>query len=549
VVGTLGLRPVIYNLRPKACNLLQNNEVVMDANRVLIFDTTLRDGEQSPGASLSVADKLAIAHQLARLRVDVIEAGFPVSSNVQFEATQLIAHEVEGPSIAALARCVDLDIDRAGEALKGAQKPRIHTFVATSKIHLEKKFRKSEEEVLEMAIAGVKRARKWCDDVEFSPEDSARTGKEFLFRVVEAAIKAGATVINIPDTVGYASPEEFGSLICELRNTVPNIDKAILSVHCHNDLGLAVANTLSAIKNGAQQAEVTINGVGERAGNAALEEVVMALKTRHNFYGKFTNVDTREIARTSRMVSNLMGMPVQPNKAVVGANAFAHESGIHQDAVIKDAKTYEIMNPHDIGLDSNKIVLGRHSGRHGLKQRLHEMSYDLSQEELNHVYERFLEIADKKKEVFDEDLMALVSDEALAIKEAYQLDYFHILSGNRAIPTATVGLRHGEEVLQEAAVGDGPVDAAYKAIDKIVNLSVELTDYSLHGVTGGKNALGEVVVRIAQNGKKFMGRGASTDVIEASIRAYINAINRMLVINEKAELEKAQVEDSIENKL
>lgn len=506
----------------------------MDANRILIFDTTLRDGEQSPGASLSVADKLAIAHQLARLRVDVIEAGFPVSSEVQFEATRLIAHEVEGPAVAALARCVEMDIDRAGEALKGAPRPRIHTFIATSKIHLEKKFRKSEEEVLEMAIAGIHRARKWCDEVEFSPEDSARTGKEFLFRIVEAAIKAGAGVINIPDTVGYASPEEFGGLICEIRNTVPNIDKAILSVHCHNDMGLAVANTLAAIRQGAQQAEVTINGIGERAGNAALEEVVMALKTRHNYYGKYTEVDTREIIRTSRLVSSLTAIPVQPNKAIVGANAFAHESGIHQDAVIKDASTYEIMNPNEIGLESNKIVLGRHSGRHGLKQRLAELGYSLSQEEITHLYERFLEIADKKKEVFDEDLVALIGDETLAVEEAFKLEYFHILSGNKAIPTATVGLRLGEQVLQEAAVGDGPVDAAYKAIDKIVNLPVELTEYALHGVTGGKNAMGEVVVRIVHDGNKYLGRGASTDVIEASIRAYINALNRMQLINEKS---------------
>jgi len=504
----------------------------MDSDRIIIFDTTLRDGEQSPGASLDVQDKVAIAHQLARLNVDVIEAGFPVSSKAQFEATYQIAHEVEGPTIAALARCVDIDIDSAGKALEGAPKPRIHTFVATSKIHLDKKFRKSEDEVLEMALAGVKRAKQYCDDIEFSPEDSARTGKEFLFRIIEAVIDAGATTINIPDTVGYSNPEEFGALIREIRERVPNMDKAILSVHCHNDLGLAVANTLAALRNGAQQVEVTINGVGERAGNASLEEVVMALKTRSKFYNKTTNINTREIIHTSRMVSNLMGIPVQPNKAIVGANAFAHESGIHQDAVIKDASTYEIMKPDEIGLDSNRIVLGRHSGRHGLKQRLTELGYHLSKEELNHIYERFLEISDKKKEVFDEDLVALVGAEVVEGEEVYQLEYFHILSGNKTVPTATIGLKHRDQVLQDAAVGDGPVDAAYKAVDKIVGLKVKLSDYSLRGVTGGKNAMGEVVVHVSQNGQKVLGRGASTDVIEASIRAYVNAINRILLKQE-----------------
>ena len=344
----------------------------MDNNRVLVFDTTLRDGEQLPGASLSVNDKVAIAHQLARLNVDVMEAGFPVSSEAQFEAVKRISQEVDGPTITGLARCVDLDIDRAGEALKNAKKPRIHTFVATSKIHLEKKFRKTEDEILEMALKGIKRAKQYCDDVEFSPEDSARTGKDFLFKIVKAAIEAGATTINIPDTVGYSNPEEFGALIREIIEKVDNIHKAILSVHCHNDLGLAVANTLSAVRQGAQQVEVTINGVGERAGNASLEEVVMALKTRQAFYKKQTAINSKEIIPTSRMVSRMMGIPVQPNKAIVGANAFAHESGIHQDAVIKDASTYEIMTPTEIGLESNKIVLGRHSGRHGLKQRLQD---------------------------------------------------------------------------------------------------------------------------------------------------------------------------------
>ncbi len=500
----------------------------MESNRIIVFDTTLRDGEQSPGASLGVAEKLAIAHQLARLKVDAIEAGFPISSQAQFEGVQQIAENVRGPKIVALSRCIDKDIDAAGAALARAERRCIHTFVATSKIHLEKKFRKSEEEVLAMAVAGVQRARRFCDDVEFSPEDSARTGREFLFRVVEAAIKAGATVINIPDTVGYATPDHFGELIKEIRNRVPNIDKAILSVHCHNDLGLAVANTLSAVRNGAQQVEVTINGVGERAGNASLEEVVMALKIRQDLYAKQTGIETKEIMRTSRMVSSMMGIPVQPNKAIVGANAFAHESGIHQDAVIKDAGTYEIMTPTEVGLDSNRIVLGRHSGRHGLQNRLAELGYVLNAVELDHVYERFLEIADRKKEVYDEDLIALVSGEAMDVTEFYQLDYFHILSGNSLIPTATVALRKGETTVKEASVGDGPVDAAYQAIDKIVRTPATLMDYSLRAVTGGQDAVGNVVVRLKHNDEIYLGRGVSTDVIEASIRAYLHALNRIL---------------------
>lgn len=500
----------------------------MDKNRLFVFDTTLRDGEQSPGASLDMHEKITIAHQLAKLGVDVIEAGFPVSSQVQFDAVRKISQQVPGPAVAALARCIDIDIEKAAQALDKAKKPRIHTFVATSKIHLDKKFKKSEDEILDMATKGVKKAKQYVDDVEFSPEDSARTGKDFLFRIVRAAIEAGATVINIPDTVGYANPEEFGRLIKELRNQVNNIDDAILSVHCHNDLGLAVANTLAAVYNGAQQVEVTVNGVGERAGNAALEEVVMGLLTRQSLYDKTLHINTREIINTSRMVSHLMAIPVQPNKAIVGSNAFAHESGIHQDAVIKDASTYEIMSPADIGLDSNKIVLGRHSGRHGLKERLADLGFTLSKQELDNVYERFLEIADKKKEVFEADLLALVSDETENDETTYQLEYFHILSGNQTAPTAAVKLRHRNKILQEAAVGDGPIDAAYKAIDKITRLKARLAEYNLRGVTSGKDALGEVMVRLEKNGNKIPGRGASTDVIEASIRAYLSAVNRML---------------------
>jgi len=496
--------------------------------QILIFDTTLRDGEQSPGASLTVSEKLTIAEQLARLRVDAIEAGFPVSSQAQFDGVRLIAGQVKGPAIVALARCIDADIDAAWEALKGAERPRIHVFVATSRIHMEKKFRKSEEEILAMAVAGVRRAKSCCSEVEFSPEDSSRTGVDFLLRIVEAAIDAGATSINIPDTVGFAMPEQFGALIRTVHEKVPNMARAVLSVHCHNDLGMAVANTLAAIRNGAGQVEVTVNGVGERAGNASLEEVVMALKTRADFYQKSTGIETREIMRTSKLVSSLMGIPVQPNKAIVGANAFAHESGIHQDAVIKDAATYEIMTPQEIGLSSNAIVLGRHSGRHGLKNRLSELGYALQPAELDVIYQRFLEIADRKKEVYDEDLLALMSAETGETAETWKLDYFHILSGNKTVPTATVVLRRGEESLQEAAVGDGPVDAAYNALNRIVDLPVTLQDYNLRGVTGGKEAVGEVVVRVRHQGTTWLGRGASTDIIEASIRAYLNALNRIL---------------------
>ncbi len=499
----------------------------MDKNRVIVFDTTLRDGEQSPGASMSIDEKLAIALQLERLNVDVLEAGFPISSEAQFQGTQLVAKNVRTATVCGLARCVDVDIDRAAQALEKAAKPRIHTFIATSKIHLEKKFRKSEDEILQMAISGVQRAKKYVDDIEFSPEDSARTGKEFLFRIIEAAISAGATTVNIPDTVGYSNPEEFGALIKEIFARVPNIDQTILSVHCHNDLGLAVANTLAAVRNGARQIEVTINGIGERAGNASLEEVVMALKTRESFYNKKTRIKTEEIVKTSKLVSNITGIQVQPNKAIVGANAFAHEAGIHQDAMIKDRATYEIMTPADVGWGQTKIVLGRHSGRHGLKKRLADLGYKLSREEMEKVYERFLLIADKKKEVFDADLEALVSDELQEMEKVYVLDNFQILSGNKLFPTATITIRYNDEIRQEAAVGDGPIDAAFHAIDKIVGTQATLIDYSLQALTSGKNAMGEVHVTITSNGRKFIGRGSSTDVIEASIRAYIHAHNKM----------------------
>jgi 2-isopropylmalate synthase len=505
----------------------------MDENEVIIFDTTLRDGEQSPGASLDVPQKIMIAQQLARLNVDAIEAGFPVSSPVQFEAVKSIAEQVQGPILAGLARAIKLDIDSCAQALKAAKRPRIHTFIATSQVHLEKKFRKSEDEILAMAYEAVKHAKNYFDDIEFSPEDSARTGRPFLFRIIEAAIDAGATVINVPDTVGYSFPDEFGGLIKEIREKVPNISRAILSVHCHNDLGLAVANSLSAILNGAQQVECTINGIGERAGNASLEEIVMTLETRKDAFKRRTRIQTEEIYRTSKMVSHLTGIIIQPNKAIVGVNAFAHESGIHQDAVLKDKSTYEIMTPESIGLPSNRIVLGRHSGRHGLKSRLDTLGFQLSPEELNRVYEEFLKIADKKKEVFDEDLEVIIENNIYGSSKELELTYFHITSGNQLVPTATIGLKKDDKIYQEAACGDGPVDAAFKAIDKITNLSVELSDYQLHAVTGGKDALGEVTIKIIKNGWNIIGRGASTDVIEASIKAYLDAMNKLIIKQRK----------------
>lgn len=506
----------------------------MENRKITIFDTTLRDGEQSPGASLDIQQKVMIAHQLARLNVDVIEAGFPVSSPAQFEAVETIARQVKGPVIAGLARAVDVDIDRCWEAVKGAQKARIHTFIATSSVHLEKKFRKSENEILDMAQCAVRRAKSYCEDVEFSPEDSSRTGRAFLFRIIAAAIEAGATVINVPDTVGYSYPDEFGGLVREIFNNVPNIKQTILSVHCHNDLGLAVANSLAAIQNGAQQVECTINGIGERAGNASLEEIVMSLSTRKDAFPFVTNVNTQEILRTSKMVSHLTGIVVQPNKAIVGANSFAHESGIHQDAVLKDKQTYEIMTPESIGLSTNKIVLGRHSGRHGLKSRLETLGYRLTPEELDHAYREFVQIADKKKEVFDEDLEVIVENEVSKASKTYELTYFHISSGNQMVPTATVGLKIEDEVHQEAACGDGPVDAAFKAIDRVTQISVQLEDYNLRSVTSGKNALGEVSVKIAKDGFNVLGRGASTDVIEASIKAYLDALNRLFLKQRKS---------------
>lgn len=498
----------------------------MSGNRIYLFDTTLRDGEQSPGVSLNVEEKLEIAHQLARLGVDVIEAGFPVASPGDFAAVEAIARKVRGPVIAGLCRATRRDIDRAWEAVREAENPRIHTFLATSDIHLQYKLQKSREEVLAQAVEAVKYARQYCSDVEFSAEDASRSDVDFLAQVLEKVIDAGATVVNLPDTVGYAVPEEFGQFIRTIYEKVPNIDKAIISVHCHDDLGMAVANSLAGIANGARQVECAVNGIGERAGNAALEEIIMALYTRRAFYEKDVNINYAELYRTSRLVSSLTGMRVQPNKAIVGKNAFAHESGIHQDGVLKERTTYEIMSPELIGLSRGSLVLGKHSGRHAFKEHMIELGYQLNEDELDLAFMAFKEIADKKKEVTNDDLIALVTDKVWAIPERFKLTYLHISSGTSIVPTATVKLAIDNMTFEAAATGDGPVDAACRAVDKITDIYGKMHDYKLNAVSSGKDALGEVVSHIIINGKLYGGRGLSTDIIEASVKSYVNAINK-----------------------
>jgi 2-isopropylmalate synthase len=495
---------------------------------IQIFDTTLRDGEQSPGVSLNVDEKLEIARQLARLKVDVIEAGFPVASKGDFQSVKVIADLVEGPVIAALARAVPKDIELAALALKDAKRPRIHTFIATSDIHMKYKLRKTPCEVKEMAIQAVKLARNYTDDIEFSAEDASRSDPKFLCEIFEAVIDAGATVINVPDTVGYATPDEFSSLIRYLSQNIRNIDKAIISVHCHDDLGMAVANSLLAVQSGATQIEGAINGLGERAGNAALEEVIMAIRTRGDVLGVTTLVETEQIYRTSRLVSSLTGIDVQRNKAIVGANAFAHEAGIHQDGVLKERTTYEIMTPESIGIARGRLVLGKHSGRHAFRERLKELGYELSDEEVNRAFEKFIDLADKKKEVSDRDIEAIIDEDIADIAETYSLEYLHVISGSTAVPTATVRLKKDDVILEDAACGEGPVDAVYRTIDRITGIKVRLVEYSLRAATGGKDALGEVTVRVQDNGNIYTGRGTSTDVIQASARAYVHALNKLL---------------------
>jgi 2-isopropylmalate synthase len=499
------------------------------SDQVLIFDTTLRDGEQCPGASMNLREKMEVARQLARLNVDVIEAGFPVISDGDFEAVQTIATEIRGPVICGLARCVAKDIDAAGAAVKPAgERGRIHVFLATSAIHREFKLKKAEEEILRMAVDGVQRAKALVRDVEFSPEDGSRTEPEFLARVVEAAIGAGATTVNIPDTVGYAVPEQYAALITYLRANVRNIDDAVISVHCHDDLGLAVANSLAAVKAGARQVEGTFNGIGERAGNCALEEVVMAIKTRDDFYaGLHTGIVTREILKTSRIISRMSGLHVARSKAIVGENAFAHSSGIHQDGILKKRETYEIMDPEEVGWGGTELPLTKHSGRHAMVARLEHLGFKLTEAEIAGVFERFKEIGDKKKFVYDDDLAALVEDSMSGNQETYTLDYIHVTSGSTTVPTATVRLRKGPEVLQDSSPGNGAVDAAMQAIDRIVKRSGNLAQYSVEAVTQGRDSLGEVTLKVDfGDGELITGKGASTDVIEASARAYVNAVNR-----------------------
>ena len=497
--------------------------------KVIIFDTTLRDGEQAAGTSLNLQEKLEIAGQLDRLGVDVIEAGFPASSTGDFEAVRLVARELKRPTICALSLANIEAVDRAWEALKEAEHPRIHVFLSASDIHLAHQLKKSRDEVLKMSRETVARARSYLDDVEFSPMDASRADPAYLYQILEAVIEAGATTINIPDTVGYSTPQEFGSLIQGILDNVPNIGRAVVSVHCHDDLGLAVANSLEAIRVGAGQVECTINGIGERAGNASMEEIVMALKTRRDFFKLTTNIDTTQIYRTSRLVSELTGFPVQPNKAIVGANAFRHQSGIHQDGVLKKSITYEIMDPKWVGIPSSSLVLSKVSGRHAFKERLSELGYTLSEEDLNRAFQGFKRLADKKKDITDRDIESLIAEELRTVTEVYHLDHVEVSCGDHNIPTATVRLIGPDGlILADAALGTGPVDAVYKAINRIVEIPNRLTEFTVKSITEGIDAIGEVLIRIESEGVTYTGRGAATDIIVASAKAYMNALNRLL---------------------
>ncbi len=510
-----------------------------DKNRVIIFDTTLRDGEQCPGASMRLGEKLQIARQLERLKVDVIEAGFPIASPGDFEAVRTVAEQIKGPRIAGLARCLKKDIERCAEAVMPAgNRARIHAFLATSAIHREFKLKKAKNEILRQAVEHVKYARTFVDDVQFSPEDASRTEPDFLAEITQAVIDAGATTINIPDTVGYAIPSEFGRLIAYLFEHVPNIGQAVVHVHCHNDLGLAVANSLAAVQNGARGIECTINGLGERAGNCSLEEVAMAIRLRKDELGVTTGIQTKEIFRASRMVSQLTGMMIQRNKAVVGANAFAHESGIHQDGMLKERRTYEIMSPQDVGIPESELVLGKHSGRHAFRVHMNKMGFKLTDAEIEQGYNRFIELADKKKAVYDDDLIAIVQDMLQDVPSAYTLEYLHVSAGSDTVATATVQLQKGEETLQDAACGDGPVDAALKTMDRMTGVHGTLLDYALHAITRGKDAMAEATVSVSFGDETVPGKGSSTDVVEASAKAYLNALNRYLVNQNMASRKK-----------
>jgi 2-isopropylmalate synthase len=496
-------------------------------DRIIIFDTTLRDGEQSPGASMNAAEKLRLAVQLERLGVDVMEAGFPAASPGDLEAVRLIASRIRNAQVAALARASKEDIDKAWEAIRDAAHPRIHTFIATSDIHLEHKLRMTRPQVLKAAVEAVKYARSFTENVEFSAEDGSRSDPDFLCQIFQAAVEAGATTINLPDTVGYAMPEEFGALVSYVLKNTPDLHKVILSVHCHNDLGLATANSLAGLRAGARQVEVTINGIGERAGNTSLEEVVMALYTRKEQVGLTTHINTKEIHPASRLTSMITGITVQPNKAVVGANAFAHEAGIHQDGVLKNRMTYEIMEPETIGLSANSLVLGKHSGRHAFKNKLAELGYDLPDNDLNRLFERFKELADKRKEILDEDIEVLVAEEILRVPDKFELDYLNVVSGTVAVPTATVKLRIDGVEAQGAGFGVGPIDATFNTIGKMTHTRSKLLRFSINAISGGTDAQGEVTVRLQENGLVALGKGADPDIFIASAKAYVNGLNRL----------------------
>lgn len=500
----------------------------MENEKIYVFDTTMRDGEQTPRVNLNMQDKIEIAKQLEKLNVDVIEAGFPIASNGDFEAVRAVSKAVKKPVIVGLSRAVKKDIDRVWEALKYANKPRIHTFIATSEVHMKYKLKMTPDEVYKRSVDMVKYAKSICPSVEFSPEDATRTEPEFLYKVIQGVIDAGADIVNIPDTVGYDIPEEFGKFIRGIKKNVPNIDKAIISVHCHDDLGMAVANSMEAIKNGARQIECAINGIGERAGNAALEEVVMAIKTREKYFGCRTDIVTQELVKTSKLVSHATGMPVPNNKSIVGANAFAHEAGIHQHGVLACKSTYEIMKPESVGFKKSTLVIGKHSGRHGFAEHLKELGYDnLSENKIDEAFKKFKDLTGKKKVVSDDDIETIINHEIFQVPRVYNMKYFQFSSGNTMVSTATVEIEFEGKTIREAACGDGPVDAAFKAIEKASGIDIKLKDYFIRSIGSGKDAVGEVTVKVEDNNSLFTAKGMSTDVVEASANAFINAINRI----------------------
>ncbi len=509
-------------------------------DKIIVFDTTLRDGEQSPGFSMNTAEKIHLASQLENLKIDVLEAGFPSSSQGDFEAVQMIAQKVRTVQVAAIARTSKLDIDAAWGSVKGAGNPRIHVFIATSDIHLEHKLKMSRDQVINQAVDAVKYAAQFTNNVEFSAEDGSRSDRDFLCKVFEAAISAGATTVNLPDTVGYAIPAEFADLVAYVKGHTPNIGKAILSVHCHNDLGLATANTLASINAGARQVEVTVNGIGERAGNTSLEEVIMALHTRRNYLPYYTEIDTREIYPSSRLLAMITGIPVQPNKAIVGANAFAHEAGIHQDGVLKNKTTYEIIEPTTVGLKTNRLIMGKHSGRHAFRDRLRKLGYELSEGDIDRLFTKFKDLADKRKEIVDEDLEVLVAEEVLRVPDTYKLKYLNVISGTATVPTATVQLEIQGKEKQKAGFGIGPIDATYNTIAKMTGTKSKLLRFSIDSLTGGTDAQGGVTVRLEENGVQTLGKGNDPDIIVASAKAFINGLNRLAHLKRNSSAHKTK---------